>query len=161
MHGGIMGFLGYDVIREVEHLPDVPADDHGLPDAIMSVIGSLAAFDHWRQRIYMIESVPTHGLSEQQLDDAYDAASARVHISIDRLSQPLPYVPVEPPTKMTLPTLKSSMPDGMYQRSSRSPRSTSWTVTSFRSCWPSATTSSSRPTRSTCIVVLRQVNPSL
>ncbi len=117
MHGGIMGFLGYDVIREVEYLPDVPEDDHGLPDAIMSVIGSLAAFDHWRQRIYMIESVPTHGLSNQQLDDAYDAASARVHISVDRLSQPLPYVPVEPPTKDDeLPALKSSMPDGMYQR---------------------------------------------
>ena len=117
MHGGIMGFLGYDVIREVEHLPNVPNDDHGLPDAIMSVIGSLAAFDHWRQRIYMIESVPTHGLSEQQLDDAYDAASMRVHASIDRLAQPLPYVPVEPPTKDdVLPELRSSMPNGMYQR---------------------------------------------
>ncbi len=117
MHGGIMGFLGYDVIREVEHLPDMPHDDHGLPDAIMSVIGSLAAFDHWRQRIYMIESVPTHGLSEQQLNDAYDAAAVRVHASIDRLAQPLPYVPVEPPTKGDeLPKLRSSMPDGMYQR---------------------------------------------
>ena len=49
LQGGLMGFLGYDVIREVEHLPDVPLDDHGMPDAIMSVIGSLAAFDHWLQ----------------------------------------------------------------------------------------------------------------
>ena len=37
-----MGFLGYDVIREVENLPNVPLDDRGMPDAIMSVIGSLA-----------------------------------------------------------------------------------------------------------------------
>jgi len=117
MHGGIMGYLGYDVIREVEHLPDVPDDDHGLPDAIMSVIGSLAAFDHWKQRIYMIESVPTHGLTDAQLDDAYDAASARAHVAIDRLAQPLPYLPVEPPTKDdVLPELQSSMPNGMYQR---------------------------------------------
>ena len=117
LHGGIMGYLGYDVIREVEHLPNVPADDHGLPDAVMSVIGSLAAFDHWRQRVYLIESVPTHGLSEAQLDDAYDQASVRVHASVDRLAQPLPYMPVEPPTKDdALPALKSSMPDGMYQR---------------------------------------------
>ena len=117
MHGGIMGYLGYDVIREIEHLPDVPNDDHGLPDAIMSVIGSLAAFDHWKQRIYMIESVPTHGLSDQQLDDAYDAASTRVHIAVDRLAQPLPYLPVEPPTKDdVVPELRSSMPNGMYQR---------------------------------------------
>ncbi len=117
MHGGIMGYLGYDVIREIEDLPDIPADDHGLPDAIMSVIGSLAAFDHWKQRIYMIESVPTHGLSDSQLDDAYDAASVRVHAAIDRLAQPLPYMPAEPPSKSDdLPELRSSMPNGMYQR---------------------------------------------
>ena len=117
MHGGIMGYLGYDVIREVEHLPDTPADDHGLPDGIMSVIGSLAAFDHWRQRIYVIESVPTHGLTDEQLDDAYDAASARVGIAVDRLARPLPYVPVEPPSNDDeLPALRSSMPDGLYQK---------------------------------------------
>jgi anthranilate synthase component I len=117
MHGGIMGFLGYDVIREVEHLPDTPTDDHGLPDAVMSVIGSLAAFDHWRQRIFMIESVRTHGLTAAQLDDAYDVASIGVHTAVDRLAQPLPYVPVEPPVAgETLPDVHSSMPRGMYQR---------------------------------------------
>ena len=117
LHGGIMGYLGYDVIREIEHLPNPPEDDHGLPDAVMSVIGSLAAFDHWRQRVYLIESVPTHGLSAEELDDAYDQASIRVHTSVDRLAQPLPYVPVEPPTKDDeIPTLRSSMPNGMYQR---------------------------------------------
>ena len=51
LHGGMMGYLGYDVIREVEHLPDMPPDDRDYPDAVMSVIGSLAAFDHWRQRV--------------------------------------------------------------------------------------------------------------
>jgi anthranilate synthase component 1 len=117
LHGGIMGYLGYDVIREVERLPDVPTDDHGLPDAVMSVIGSLAAFDHWRQRVYMIESVPTHGRSVDELDDAYDRASVSVLAGVDRLAQPLPYMPVEPPTKDDdLPTLQSSMPDGQYQR---------------------------------------------
>ncbi len=117
LHGGVMGYLGYDVIREVERLPDVPDDDHGLPDAVMSVIGSLAAFDHWRQRVYLIESVRTHDLTAGELDDAYDAASMRVHAAIDRLAQPLPYVPVEPPiTGETLPPVASSMPDGQYQR---------------------------------------------
>ena len=62
LQGGVMGFLGYDVVREVEHLPDVPHDDRQLPDAVMSIIGSLAAFDHWRQRVYLIESVPVLGL---------------------------------------------------------------------------------------------------
>ncbi|MEX2625734.1 MAG: chorismate-binding protein, partial [Ilumatobacteraceae bacterium] len=117
LHGGMMGYLGYDVVREVERLPDVPDDDRGLPDAVMAVIGSLAAFDHWRQRVSLIESVPTIGRSAEQLDAAYDAAAARVAAAIDDLARPLPYVPVEPPRPDDeLPELRSSMPGGQYQR---------------------------------------------
>lgn len=117
LHGGIMGFLGYDVIREVEHLPGTPADDRDYPDAVMSVIGSLAAFDHWRQRVYLIESVPTLGLTTAELDAAYDAATERVSAAVADLAKPLPYTPVAPPSlDDDLPTLDSSMPNGMYQR---------------------------------------------
>ena len=38
LHGGLIGYLGYDVVREVEHLPNVPADDLGHPDAVISMI---------------------------------------------------------------------------------------------------------------------------
>ena len=117
LQGGVMGFLGYDVIREVERLPDVPNDDRQLPDAVMSIIGSLAAFDHWRQRVYLIESVPTLGLSAEQLDAAYDAAIGRVHQAVADISQPLPYVPVAPPEPGDeLPEVRSTMANGMYQR---------------------------------------------
>jgi anthranilate synthase component I len=117
LQGGLMGFLGYDVIREVEHLPDVPPDDRGMPDAIMSVIGSLAAFDHWLQRVYLIESVPVLGLSDDDLDAAYDAAAARVDCAVRDLAQPLPYVPVTPPDPCEeLPQMHSSMSHGMYQQ---------------------------------------------
>ncbi len=53
LHGGVIGYLGYDVVREVEHLPDVPPDDLGHADAVMSVIGQLVAYDHWRQRVVL------------------------------------------------------------------------------------------------------------
>ncbi|MEY4372587.1 MAG: anthranilate synthase component [Actinomycetota bacterium] len=117
LQGGVMGYLGYDVVREVEHLPNAPRDDRGLPDAIMSVIGSLAAFDHWRQRVYLIESVSTLGLQGDALDAAYDSAVARVVAAMDDLAQPLAYTPVPPPDPSdTPPSLRSSMPDGQYQR---------------------------------------------
>ena len=117
LHGGIMGFLGYDVVREIEHLPDVPPDDRSYPDAVMSVIGSLAAFDHWRQRVYLIESVATLGLSDDDLDTAYDDAVSRVQQAVNDLSKPLPYTPVPPPSADDeLPQLRSTMPDGTYQR---------------------------------------------
>lgn len=118
--GGLMGYLGYDVIREVERLPHPPADDLGLPDAVMSVIGSLAAFDHWRQRVTLIESVITigeHGpLDAAALDAAYDGAVARLGDAIADLSRPLAYVAAPPPVRgETPPEVASSMGGGVYQ----------------------------------------------
>ena len=63
----------------------------------MSMIGSLAAFDHWRQRVTLIESVPVLGLDDAGIDDAYDAAIASVGRAVADLARPLPYVAVEPP----------------------------------------------------------------
>ncbi|TSA55152.1 MAG: anthranilate synthase component I [Actinobacteria bacterium] len=97
LQGGLMGFLGYDVVREVENLPNTPRDDRQLPDATISVIGSLAAFDHWRQRIYMLESVPLIELNNLEIDAAYDAAIERIRQAVADLTKPLSYVAVEPP----------------------------------------------------------------
>lgn len=117
LQGGLMGFLGYDVIREVENLPNAATDDRGMPDAVMSVIGSLAAFDHWRQRVYLIESVPVLHLSAAELDAAYDSAALRVQQSVDDLARPLAYAPVSPPEPgEALPAMTSSMPNGQYQQ---------------------------------------------
>ena len=79
LHGGLIGYLGYDVVREVEHLPNVPHDDRGLPDGIMSVIGELVAIDHWRQRaVLLVNVVVPEGADDAALDAAYDAAVDRL-----------------------------------------------------------------------------------
>jgi anthranilate synthase component 1 len=97
LQGGLMGFLGYDIVREVEDLPNVPRDDRKLPDATISVIGSLAAFDHWRQRVYLLESVPLIKMNNVQINAAYDAAIERIKKAAADLTKPLSYVAVEPP----------------------------------------------------------------
>jgi anthranilate synthase component 1 len=82
LHAGLVGYLGYDVVREVEHLPDQPRDDLGHPDAVLAVIGQVAAFDHWRQRVVLVDNVvidPDWG--DGQLDDAHARATER----LDRL----------------------------------------------------------------------------
>jgi len=111
-----MGHLGYDVVREIESLPDTPRDDRGLPDASISIIGSLAAFDHWRQRVYLLESVPVADLTDDEIAAAYDDAIVRVRQSVVDLSRPLEYVAVEPPVAgEDLPETRSSMPHGAYR----------------------------------------------
>ncbi|MEM9654231.1 MAG: anthranilate synthase component I [Actinomycetota bacterium] len=76
---GLVGYLGYDVVREVERLPDVPPDDGGYPDAVLDVLGELAVFDHWRQRVTLV-AVALLGpdADDQEIDLAYDDAVRRL-----------------------------------------------------------------------------------
>ncbi|MFM8387665.1 MAG: anthranilate synthase component I family protein, partial [Actinomycetota bacterium] len=114
LQSGLVGYVGYDVVREVENLPDAPPDVRNLPDAVVNVIGSMVAFDHWRQRLYVMESISTVGAD---IDAAYAAATVRIEETIGRLAQPLPYSPVEPPVPgEDLPRVESSLPNGDYQR---------------------------------------------
>jgi anthranilate synthase component 1 len=97
-HGGIVGWLGYDTVREIERLPHVPADDLGHPDAVLSLAGQVAAFDHYRQRLYAIENVyPEPGASVDALRDAYEHAARRLDAAVAELGKPLPYLPAIPP----------------------------------------------------------------
>jgi anthranilate synthase component I len=116
-HGGIVGWLGYDVVREIERLPAVPADDQGLPDAVMSVTGHVAAFDHFRQRLYLIENVFTDPeASEAELTAAWEAASGRLDALVDDLARPLPYLPVAPPGEDDeLPEVRSTLSGPAYE----------------------------------------------
>ncbi len=99
LHGGVVGYLGYDVVREVERLPNVPPDDLGRPDAVLSVIGQVAAFDHLRQRVYLVDNVVVVGAEGGDLDAAYDRAAARLDGLAADLARPLPsYVPAALPS---------------------------------------------------------------
>ncbi len=72
LHSGLVGYLGYDVVREIERLENVPYDDLKLPDALFWVIGELCAFDHWRQRAVLIANVLVG-----EVDQAGDSAHLR------------------------------------------------------------------------------------
>ncbi|MGZ4715911.1 MAG: anthranilate synthase component I family protein [Acidimicrobiales bacterium] len=118
LHSGLMGYLGYDVVREVEHLPDTPPDDQGLPDAVQSIIGELAAFDHFRQRVTLVANawIPA-GASPEDLDRVYDEAVARLdQLALDGAS-PLDEPLVEPPASTDeLPEVTSPSGSETYRR---------------------------------------------
>ncbi len=111
LHGGLVGYLGYDVVREVERLPNVPADDLGNPDAVLSIIGELAAYDHYRQRVTLLANafIPPDA-DASAIDALYDDAVARLdQLALDgtrAIDEPL----VEPPdADDPLPEVRSSM----------------------------------------------------
>jgi anthranilate synthase component I len=118
LHGGVLGYLGYDVVREVEHLPDVPPDDLGHPDAVLSVIGQVVAYDHWRQRVVLVENVIVpQGASEAELDRLYDSAAVRLDQLATKGTRPLDEPLVEPPhAGDPLPDVRSTMGGGLYRQ---------------------------------------------
>ncbi|HEX2382607.1 MAG TPA: chorismate-binding protein [Acidimicrobiales bacterium] len=116
LHGGLVGYLGYDVVREVERLPDVPADDLGNPDAVLSVIGELAAYDHYRQRVTLVANafVPP-GASAAELDVEYEDALTRLEQVADDGARPISEPMVEPPDlDEPLPEVRSTMGLRLY-----------------------------------------------
>jgi anthranilate synthase component 1 len=116
LHGGLVGYLGYDVVREVERLPHPPDDDLANPDAVLSIIGELAAYDHWRQRVTLLANafIP-EGATGADLDRVYDEAVARLEqLALDgarAIDEPL----VEPPERdEPLPDVRSTMGQRLY-----------------------------------------------
>ncbi len=116
LHGGLVGYLGFDVVREVEHLPNVPLDDQGLPDAVMSAIGQLAVFDHWRQRVVLIENVIiSPSATASDIDAAYDKAVASLEQLAQDGAQAISEPLLEPPHHgEELPAVVSSMGTQSY-----------------------------------------------
>ena len=115
LHGGVVGYLGYDVVREVEHLPNVPRADAGHPDAVLSVIGSLAAFDHWRQRVTLIENVVIpEAVTAEELDRLYDDAALRLEAMAAAGARPVAEPVFDPPSDDPLPDVRRTVPPATW-----------------------------------------------
>jgi anthranilate synthase component 1 len=100
LHGGLVGYLGYDVVREIERLPDPPPDELGFPDAIFSVVGQVAAYDAWRQRVTLVEAVPVPvGATTGELHGLYDWALARLDEFAVEGARPIDEPVIVPPER--------------------------------------------------------------
>ena len=86
--GGAVGYAGYDTVRYVEHLPDAPEDDRGLPDLSFAFYDRMLVFDHITKTITVVALAwPQRHPSPQA---AYEQAQHRIQELIDRLNQPQP-----------------------------------------------------------------------
>lgn len=111
MAAGIVGYMGYDVVRQMEHLPDQNPDALGLPDSLFMRPTLMAIFDSVLDVITLVTPVrPTGGMSAIQ---AYQFAEVRLKEAVDRLSSLLPHEPpVESPTDTPEPV--SNTPKAKY-----------------------------------------------
>jgi len=94
MSVGLFGYLGYDMVRLIERLPNAPPDPLNLPDAIMVRPTILAIFDNVRDEILIVTPVwPESGLDARA---AYARASERLMDTVSDLERPAPATPQPP-----------------------------------------------------------------
>jgi anthranilate synthase component 1 len=76
MASGLFGFLGYDMVRDMERLPDNNPDPIGLPDAIMVRPTLICIFDRLEDNVTLVTPVwPQAGTGARA---AYEAAQERL-----------------------------------------------------------------------------------
>lgn len=84
---GIFGYLGYDMVRQMEYLPDVNPDVLGLPDAILIRPTVIIVFDAVTDTIAIVTPVrPESGVSAES---ALARATDRLSAIVDALDRPL------------------------------------------------------------------------
>ena len=89
MLGGLVGYLGYDMVRLMERLPDKNADSIGLPEAILIRPTVFAVFDNVRDELTLAAPIyPQPGVSAQAAWDQAQAALAQADAALVR---PLPH----------------------------------------------------------------------
>ena len=77
LESGLVGYLGYDTVREIEAIPSTGIDSTGHPDALFFLIGELVIFDHWRQVMTLVSNVIVPDApSEKELRRLYEAGVA-------------------------------------------------------------------------------------
>jgi len=85
---GLFGYLGYDMIRLVEHLPDVNPDPLGLPDAVMLRPSVVAVLDGVKGEVTLV--APAFVASGLTARAAYAQAGERVMDALRDLDRQVP-----------------------------------------------------------------------
>jgi anthranilate synthase component I len=109
--GGLVGYLGYDVVRRLERLPVTATDDLGMPEVSLMLVTDLAVLDHTDGSVLLIANV-VGGAADRGA--AWDDAVARLDaMAADLTKAAPPGVAVFEPADA--PSVVSNMPAGRYE----------------------------------------------
>ncbi|MDU0299976.1 anthranilate synthase component I [Streptomyces sp. PAL114] len=91
--GGMVGYLGYDIVRRLEKVGPGERDDLKLPELTMLLTSDLAVMDHWEGSVWLIANAINHNDLETGVDEAHADAVAR----LDAMEADLTRAVAQPP----------------------------------------------------------------
>ncbi|UNS96502.1 anthranilate synthase component I [Streptomyces tubbatahanensis] len=101
--GGMVGYLGYDIVQRLEkvgHHPDT-IDDLDLPELTMLLTSDLAVLDHRDGTVLLIANAINHNDLDTGVEEAHAGAVRRLDAMAADLARPAPVAPVSlPPSEL-------------------------------------------------------------
>jgi anthranilate synthase component I len=85
-HGGMVGYLSYEVARYFEKLPSPTTDPLNLPESRLMLADTLLVFDHLAHKIKVV----AHAYLDGDIEKSYQAAKEKIDGLIARLKKPVP-----------------------------------------------------------------------
>ncbi|MEO5365346.1 MAG: anthranilate synthase component I [Magnetococcus sp. WYHC-3] len=83
---GLFGYIGYDMIRLIENIPDDNPDDLQIPDSILMRPTVLVIFDNVKQAITLVTPVYDHAKnSKDSAKDVYASAAALLEKTLNQI----------------------------------------------------------------------------
>jgi len=80
-YGGFVGYIGYDIVRHFERLPDMSHKGLNLPDLYLMFADTLIVFDNLSQTMKVI----SNAYIEDDPSDAYKKACGKINDIVERL----------------------------------------------------------------------------
>jgi len=119
MAASLIGYMGYDMVKLMEKLPDTKPDTLGIPDSCFIRPKIMVIFDAVTDQIYIITAIWADA-KRGSADIAYEAAKKRIRHVLDRLAAPVPPPKAHPaqPVKISDFTSNTTRPyyDEMIDR---------------------------------------------
>ncbi|MFD5031246.1 anthranilate synthase component I [Streptomyces sp. NPDC058405] len=95
--GGMVGYLGYDIVRRLEKIGEHARDDLRIPELTMLLTSDLAVLDHWDGTVLLIANAINHNDLDTGVDEAYADAVARLDAMAADLAEPVRSAPTALP----------------------------------------------------------------
>lgn len=101
---GLFGYMGYDMVRLAEDIPDNKPDMLDVPDSVMMRPSVLCIFDNVKNAIILVTPVYDHkNNSGKTAKDTFDEASARVDSALKKLQTAIDFKAGLAPSSLSLP----------------------------------------------------------
>jgi anthranilate synthase component 1 len=114
---GLFGYMGYDMVRLVEDIPDSNPDDLGIPDSILIRPKILVIFDSVKKMACLVSPVYDHAYnSEYGAQKAFDDAQNVLQTAVNGLKEPVDRALLRESSQLSAPLdVQSNMSAQQYK----------------------------------------------